>query len=153
MIESERKFLVIKEKLPNLNKQSIPVRIITSGYFTQSNPAIRVTYSDKSKICFKAGKGEHRSEFEYDIPVEDAASLMDISPTEISKARYDYEGWEIDCIWIDDSDPKKDIWVCEWEDKPDKSRCPAIKPEWVGEEVTNNLDWSMQALAWKYGKK
>jgi adenylate cyclase len=155
MIEVERKFLVHSDKLPSLVYTKR--HFIEAGYFTKDNVAIRVTCSsDKSKVCFKGPGGEAREEYEYEIPHADAKSLLKLSPTYLQKIRYFYEGWEIDCIFIERSvwlEDGKVIWMAEWEEHEGKLACPNPLPEWIGKEVTGMPEYYNQALAWKYGKK
>lgn len=149
-IERERKFLVDAMKLPTA------VLIgdffeVESGYFTETGPAIRVTHriGGKCKICLKSPGGETRQEFEYIIPEADALAMIKLSPTFLKKARFIFEGWEIDRIPL----PSTVLWVAEWEEHEGKAPFPTQLPEWIIREVTGDHQYSMQALAWKYGRR
>lgn len=169
-IERERKFLVIKDKLPSdFFTRTTGKQAIQTGYFTRGNVAIRVSRknvgqpSEKCKVCFKGPGTEERQEFEYTIPNKDAEALIELAPTFLQKVRYDFEGWEIDCIDISKS-PMNDhlqgkaaegpheIWVAEWEEHEGKAAIPSPLPEWIDREVTEEPRvYSNQALAWKHG--
>jgi len=98
--EIERKFLVDKEKLPSLPN---PYEII-QGYIPSTHATVRVRISnDKAFLTLKGKtKGISRSEFEYQIPLEDAKAILDelcIKPY-IHKKRYlidvGQHTWELD---------------------------------------------------------
>lgn len=148
-LEKERKFLVKPEKLPPLSNG----RIIRSAYFTQAGVAIRVTISSagRQKICVKGPGTLVRQEFEYSIPLEDAERLMLLAPTYITKTRYEYDGWDIDHVFTKDFD----LWIAEFEESDQNGyQFPKHLPEWLDEEVTEKpQEYSMMALAWKYGCK
>lgn len=153
-IEKERKYLVDANLLPN-EVLNAPFFNSEAGYFTKDGVAIRVTMREggKCKVCFKSpGGNETRHEFEYVIPREDAETLMELCPTRIKKTRRDYEGWEIDTVHLGDG---RTMWMAEWEEKEGKPPMPleAVWPKWLLSEVTNYIEYSMQHLAWKYGKK
>ncbi len=151
-LERERKFLVVKEKLPkDLGKG----KRIQTGYFTNDNVAIRVSIgnqgepNEKCKICFKGPGTEERQEFEYTIPNEDAHALIKLSPTYLTKTRYDFEGWEIDCLDL----PTEKFWMAEWEEHEGKAPIPEVKPEWVGYEVTSKIEFTNMRIAWTFPRR
>jgi len=170
VIERERKFLVIKDKLPTDFLAAMPGgKNIQTGYFTRGNVAIRVSRKnvgkpdEKCKVCFKGPGTEERQEFEYTIPNKDAEALIELAPTFLKKVRYDFEGWEVDCIDLSKSPKNEDkdgnmiggpseLWVAEWEEHEGKSPIPDPLPEWIGKEVTEEPRvYSNQALAWEHG--
>ncbi len=159
MIERERKFLVDHTKLPPL-----PVgRIITTGYFTAGDVAIRVSKSSsgKAKICIKGPGTEERQEFEYTIPMEDAEKMLELAPTCLGKCRYDLDGWEIDSIsmpgfFMYDTDPTKashHLWMAEWEEHEGKQPIPDPLPKWITRDVTEAGFYKNSNLAFYYGRK
>lgn len=161
MIERERKFLVDVTKLENLSDfdETVPSVEIASGYFTEPSTgvAIRVTLRDNKigKICIKIGRGIERDEFEYSIPTEDANALLYKCPTMIVKIRYDYAGWEIDQIFIPAGNApvaQDPLWVAEYEEHEGKPPLTVL-PDWVTREVTDDMQFTMQGLAWSHGKK
>ena len=99
MIEIERKFLVDKAKWVAPNKGCY----FQQGYLAQDGCTLRVRIAqDKAYLTIK-GKtiGFSRAEFEYEIPVEDARALMQMSLyPPIEKIRYKVEVggklWEVD---------------------------------------------------------
>lgn len=101
-IEIERKFLVNKKKWQEKVKGS--GELYRQGYLlTDPNKTIRVRQtSDKGFITIKGlSIGATRSEFEYEIPFEEAGVLLDqFSVAELSKIRYkiifEDKLWEID---------------------------------------------------------
>src|SRR5579863_8090256 len=121
-LECERKFLV-SGLLVSFLKDKKP-RFIETGYFTNDLIAIRISLRDDgvtkpfSKICIKGPGTRERMEFEYTIPLDDAKALLQLAPTYLKKFRYDHEGWEIDHF------PDIGLWMAEWEDGPDKGKCP-----------------------------
>lgn len=167
-IERERKFLVTATLLPEAVFAKLEfgdVKNITTGYFTKDGAAVRVSVRDlgtsleKSKFCIKSPGGqEEREEFEYTIPTSDALRMLELSPTLLSKKRIDLDGWEIDCITINLSDEPgspvyTEMWIAEWEETPNKKPFPTERPDWIGAEVTDDVSYSNQALAWKYGRR
>lgn len=101
-IEIERKFLVNHEKWNNLIK---PIgHHYRQGYLVaEPGKTIRVRVTDRcGYITIKGAMvGASRSEFEYEIPKEEAQELLDqFAVSELSKIRYkiEFEGklWEVD---------------------------------------------------------
>lgn len=101
-IEIERKFLIDKEKWQSFEKP--PGENYRQGYLlTDPNKTIRVRQTpDKGFLTIKGlSKGATRSEYEYEIPYEDAEELLNqFSVAELTKKRYkiliDDKLWEID---------------------------------------------------------
>ena len=168
-IERERKFLVIKEKLPEVI--SVMVRqgeghVIQAGYFTQQGTAVRITVKNHDrpgikpvyKVGFKSPGTIERQEFEYNVPPEDALALLDHCPTYLKKERYEYDGWELDCIHINiailgGKQVVHDLWIAEWEEEPGKRKMPNPLPAWIEREVTEDFSFTNQHLAWQFGQK
>ena len=134
--EIERKFLVDKSCLPNNLKGTK----YTQGYISITDSGIvRVRIKgDIGVITIKsAGLGISRDEFEYQIPIDDAKSLLELfNNGVIYKTRYDivYEGkkWEIDQFHRDN----EGLWIAEIELQSEQESFQV--PEWVLEEVTGN---------------
>ena len=103
--EIERKFLVNAPMWHKslLKKQAHRISI-KQGYLTSNaHPTVRVRIKGNKGFITIKGKssGLVRSEFEYEIPQEDAQSMLDeFCPTHISKIRHTFEFkgylWEID---------------------------------------------------------
>ncbi len=134
--EIERKFLVDNSRLPN----NLEGTKYTQGYISiTDNGIVRVRIKgDIAVITIKsAGLGISRDEFEYQIPMDDAKSLLELfNDGVIYKTRYDivYEGkkWEIDQFHKEN----EGLWIAEIELQFENESFEI--PEWVLEEVTGN---------------
>ena len=88
--EIERKYLINKEKWLALDKP--PGQHYRQGYIsTDPKRTIRVRLTDTGAYLTIKGlnPGATRSEFEYEIPIDDAKELLDkFSVAELSKTRY-----------------------------------------------------------------
>jgi len=146
--EIERKFLVLNEDY----KEKAEVVSIQQGFLcADSTGVVRIRIEGmKATITIKGQTtGLERTEFEYEIPLNDAEFLLEnncIRPT-IKKKRYKtvYEGflWEIDKFM----DENEGLVIAEIE-LPETHTTFKI-PEWVGEEVTNNPKYYNASLATK----
>ncbi|WP_417832044.1 CYTH domain-containing protein [Terasakiella sp.] len=134
MMEIERKFLVTG----NGWKNEARAKKISQGYISKDNQCVvRVrSKGNKSFLTIKADRGDiQRLEFEYEIPHEDCAMMLDqLCGDAISKTRYtfDYAGntWEIDEFHgVNDGLIMAEIEL----DTPDQV---FEKPDWVGPEVS-----------------
>ncbi len=134
--EIERKFLVNKSRLPN----NLEGTKYTQGYISITDSGIvRVRIKgDIAVITIKsAGLGIIRDEFEYQIPMDDAKSLLELfNDGVIYKTRYEivYEGkkWEIDQFHKEN----EGLWIAEIELQFENESFEI--PKWVLEEVTGN---------------
>jgi CYTH domain-containing protein len=136
-IEIERKFLLVGEVWKKL-AQGIRYR---QGYLsTTKESTVRVrTIENTGYLTVKGeSQGASRSEFEYEIPVEDANAMLDqlCAKPLIEKNRYKikYEGftWEVDEFFGEN----QGLVVAEVElENEDQAYA---KPEWVGMEVTED---------------
>jgi adenylate cyclase len=146
-IEIERKFLVNKflwEKVkPPKGKEILQCYLFSSE---EGSGRVRIK-SGKGYLTVKgSSKGFSRAEFEYEIPKEDALALMNLFPYRtIAKVRYELmvggKLWEVDEF----IGRNKGLLVAEIELKhADES---FEKPEWVGEEVSEDLKYTNSQLA------
>jgi adenylate cyclase len=138
MNEIERKFLVkehIQEVLNYLEPKSI-----RQGYIMDENgQTVRVrTKGSKGYLTIK-GKtvGITRTEFEYEIPFEDAIQLLDqFCKCELSKDRYQLtfqeKTWEIDVF----KGKLHGLIIAEIELSSETETFD--KPDWLGEEVSHD---------------
>ena len=135
--EIERKFLVNGDEWRKLGKATI----YRQGYLsTVKERVVRVrTIDDKGYLTIKGiSRGATRLEFEYEIPVEDANTMLDelCERPLIEKKRYvvKYGGltWEIDEF----AGENEGLIVAEVEltDENQHVKLPA----WIGEEVTSD---------------
>ena len=132
--EIERKFLVNHSLLPSNMKGCI----YTQSYLSiNENGIIRIRKEgDVSKLTIKTKNiGISRSEFEYDIPMEDYREIATLSISEtVKKTRYKvvYENkvWEVDEF----HEKNKGLWIAEIELQNENESFK--KPEWLLEEIT-----------------
>lgn len=135
--EIERKFLVVSRDY----KQQAEGIYYRQGYLCSSRErVVRVRVAgEKAFLTIKgANQGITRSEYEYEIPVEEAKEILDnlcLKP-DIEKIRYRiaYEGfvWEVDEFM----GLNAGLVVAEIE-LPDEETS-FNKPSWVGEEVSHD---------------
>lgn len=135
--EIERRFLV---KNTSFREKSTGI-LYRQGYLsTDPKAVVRVrTASNKAFISIKGARsGISRSEFEYEIPFEDADEIMrDLCKKPIiKKYRYmiNYKGytWEIDEFL----DENEGLIIAEVELEYEEEPFP--KPDFIGEEVTHD---------------
>ena len=142
-IEIEHKFLVADESW----KGNLQPTYIRQGYLSVQ-PTVRVRiYGDKGFLTIK-GKpvGNVRAEYEYEIPVRDAADMLEsLCPQpQIEKNRYKvhHEGhiWEIDVFF----GANQGLVIAEVElSSPDEE---FVLPVWVGKEVTEDISYTNAQL-------
>lgn len=144
-VEIERKFLVIKEKLPYLHDGEL---ILQSYVPTSNNSTVRVRLCGDTAFLTLKGPthGISRAEFEYPIPAADAHDMLTrlCSPGAIEKTRYqvlnDGMIWEIDVF----AGVNTGLIVAEIELESETQQFKP--PEWVGAEVSADMRYSNQAL-------
>ena len=136
-IEIERRFLL---KNDSWRTQAGAPKVLQQGYFTvEKECAIRVRIvGDDAWLTFKGYISDvSRSEYEYEIPVADAQTMMDtMCPFRLEKHRYEvnYQGFvfEID-EYFGDNAP---LIVAELELPAEDTPFP--RPDWLGEEITSD---------------
>lgn len=137
-IEIERKFLVKDDSWRNLSDQGTGY---SQGYLIGSQKSsVRVRIQGKEAFLnIKSATIDiTRQEFEYEIPLDEATELLETLCDKplISKTRFHlkYENhlWEIDVFEGDN----KGLIVAEIELR-DKNE-PFTKPDWLGEEVSDD---------------
>ncbi|RYD17579.1 MAG: CYTH domain-containing protein, partial [Verrucomicrobiaceae bacterium] len=122
---------------------------LSQGYLTRdSGRTVRVrTSGEKAWLTIKGNsEGIRRSEFEYEIPVEEGRELLGLClPSVIDKTRYEvhFAGhlWEID-VFHGDNDG---LIVAEVEIE-DESVKPELPP-WIGKEVSGEDRYYNSSLA------
>ena len=144
-LEIERKFLVISE---DYQQNSKSVYIKQAYLSADENMAIRVRIEkNQATINIKSKKSERvNHEYEYIIPMDEAISLIKMSPYPIiTKTRYvvEYEGkaWEVDKFHADNDG----LTVAEIE--LDNENEEFGMPPWLGEEVTADYRYLNSNLA------
>lgn len=143
--EIERKFLI---ELSGVGSMGYGSRIKQGYISTADNTAVRIRITETAAYLTLKGenKGATRSEFEYDIPVQDANEIIEelCSGPVIDKTRYlvkhGSHTWEID-VFHGDNDG---LIVAEVELE---SEAEAIDlPAWVTQEVTGETKYYNSCL-------
>ncbi|MEO6813212.1 MAG: CYTH domain-containing protein [Ginsengibacter sp.] len=145
--EIERKYLIDHIKWQQVDKPKGQLYI--QGYLlTDPNKTIRVRLTEKSGFLTIKGLpiGATRSEYEYEIPTEDARELLDNFPiSELSKIRYkitfDNKTWEIDEYRGNNTG----LIVAEIELKSEDEHFTI--PPWVDREITGEEKYYNSNLA------
>jgi adenylate cyclase len=141
-IEIERRFLVLVDKLPDLSE--CHSEIIDQAYFS-SDPWVRVrVYRGNRPRALLTIKGQgtlKRPEVNCEIPAEKAQEMWPLAKSEIHKIRHNYESWEIDEF----TGALAGLWLVEIELEAEDSGFD--KPEWLGQEVTEDIRYSNAYLA------
>lgn len=142
MTEIERKFLV---KSDEFKKQADKKKLIVQAYLnTHPERTIRIRINDNKAFITIKGKssqdGLTRFEWEKEIPLDEAKKLLQIcEPGKIEKYRYHVRAgkhtYEID-EFLEDNDGLV-LAEIELEEEDEQFE----KPEWLGTEVTGNLDY------------
>ena len=150
MIETELKFL---PKNDGWRSQAARHATIKQGYFAKAdgyNVRVRILDGKSAKLTIKSRKlesGISRYEFEYDIPLEDAETMMAefCGKRIVEKTRHyvDYAGhrWEVDEFFGEN----EGLVVAEIELESETE--PFEKPDWVGENVSADSRYGNQRLA------
>lgn len=136
--ETERKFLVRGE----YKKYAVKAINITQGYLSvDPSKTIRIRITDDEafltiKSPRKAGVFS-RGEWEFRIPVDDAADLLEISlPGRVIKTRYIIPAGDFKFEVDEFHDKNEGLVVAEIELRSEEDVFD--KPEWLGEEVTGD---------------
>ena len=146
--EIERKFLVVSDAWRDATDGA---KLCEQGYISSDpeNITVRVRVLGAQGFLTLKGptKGISRSEMEYEIPVEDAATMLRnfCGDRVVSKMRYllksDGFQWEIDEF----SGENQGLIVAEIELKTEDQ--PFEKPDWLGEEVSLDSRYFNAALS------
>ena len=154
-IEIERKFLLKDESWRN-QVSELP-ETLTQGYFLRApgGPTVRVRIADDRAFLTIKGRsrgneGVERSEFEYRLPVPDAAAMLEefCGTRVVKKLRYFLPAdnglcWEID-EYLEEN---QGLFTAEIElPAPDT---PFERPLWLGEEVSGDSRYGNGALSVK----
>lgn len=155
--EYERKFLVLDARWRDAADAGTRMR---QGYLaTNDRASVRVRIEGEvAKLNIKSATlGAARLEFEYDLPLDDADALLELLCARpfVEKTRYlvEHQGhvWEVDVFEGDNSG----LIVAEIElAHPQET---FARPDWVGEEVTEDLRYYNVSLvthpfsAWSRG--
>ncbi|WP_283151361.1 CYTH domain-containing protein [Silvimonas soli] len=143
--EIERKFLLSSEDWRN---QAENATRIAQGYLN-ADPARTVRVRIKGEQGFLTIKGKNegitRAEYEYPIPLGDAAELLQLCPTVLDKTRHEIRNggflWEIDEFAGDNAG----LIVAEIE--LPTADTEFVKPDWLGAEVSGDARYYNSALS------
>ena len=134
--EIERKFLVDQDLLPKniIGEEYIQAYIAIND---QGIVRIRIKGSIALLTIKTSEKGMTRNEFEYEVPLEDAKSLVELFNDKIIyKTRYkitiDKKLWEVDEFHKEN----KGLWLAEIELESENELFSL--PEWIKKEVTGD---------------
>ena len=137
-IEIERKFLLASEDWRNQVVRSSRIRQGYLGKIDRASVRIRIQ-GDKANINIKSATLEmRRLEYEYEIPMDEAIEMLDqlCAQPQIDKTRHIVEQgkhrWEIDEFYADN----QGLVVAEIELADENEAFD--KPDWIGEEVTED---------------
>ena len=146
-IEIERRFLVENE---DWRSQVIASENFNQAYLNESSPEwtirIRIINNNQAYITLKSSlNGFTNYEFEYEIPIQDAIELFNLSKNKITKTRYQLKInkkiWVVDFFYGSNSSLK----IAEIELT---SESESIKiPLWCGQEITGIKSLSNASLA------
>jgi len=146
-IETERKYLVDASAWKKLKK--LKGTLYKQSYIVSTDDCtLRLRLIEKKAYLTVKGKakGMSRPEFEYEIPAKDAKDMlktMGTGGTEKVRFKIRYKGnlWEVDVFRGDN----KGLIVAEIELKHEFQQFE--KPDWVREEVTDDLRYANASLA------
>lgn len=134
--EIERKFLVTSDAFKAEAESATEFEQAYISTDPDATVRLRIIDGSSARLTIKSrNHGAVRHEWEYDIPVDDARSMMMNMPVSamIRKTRYRVGRWEVDCFHA----PCPELTVAEIEltsaDEP-----IGTLPAWIGEEVTGD---------------
>ncbi|MCG8577438.1 MAG: CYTH domain-containing protein [Flavobacteriales bacterium] len=144
-VEIERKFLI---KDDSWREKATDANDIKQGYLNSvAERTVRVRISRGKGILTIKGKNDNlsRLEYEYEIPLKDAESLIDLCEKPIiEKTRHSYfranHHWEIDVF----KGENEGLIVAEVELESEEEELQL--PEWIGEEVSNDSRYYNSSL-------
>ncbi len=140
-MEIEYKFLVDRDIWSKLDKPE--PQLIVQGYISKSvESTVRVRIKGGNGFLTIKGKtvGITRSEFEYEIPIEDAESMIDLfTDKHIRKHRYEItvagKTWEVDEF----HGPLEGLILAELEVESEEEKFET--PNWVTKDVSTDSNY------------
>lgn len=147
-LEIERKFL-LKD---NLWRENIHKTYNIEQGYPEFGPRVRIR-DNQAFLTIKHRKSDITSyEWEYEIPLDDAREMMELSNIKLKKKRHlvkvDNHTWEVD----EYEGAKFDgLIIAEIELQSEDENF--TKPEWAGEEVTGDKRYTNKALAEMFSAK
>lgn len=146
-VEIERKFLVVEEGWRPLVKSSLCIR---QGYLClgMSGPSVRVRRAGPVAFVTIKGDGQvARPEFEYEIPAEDAESMLESLCHRPLVEKTRHEVWHAGVLWHVDEfgGGNGGLVMAEVElSAVDQALC---LPPWIGREVTDDPGYRNSELS------
>jgi len=144
-MEIERKFLLSNDDWRPLG---IPVHYAQGYLVADGERTVRVRVAGTSAFLTIKGKsqGFSRSEFEYEIPVDEALDMLKLCTIPIiekyrTKVLFEYKIWEIDEF----EGENKGLIMAEIELKSEDETF--VVPPWIGQEVTGDIRYFNSNLA------
>lgn len=149
MKEFERKFLL--KYLPLI--ESTPNNIKQGYLFYNDKQYLRIRLAYDNNLAFMCYKENHltdiRDEFEAQVSIEDGIKLFELSSLKLYKTRFKYiHTYEYK---IDIDIYSNDIATVDIEYNGEFPRDFMI-PDFCGEEITNNPEWTTYTIALKLNK-
>jgi adenylate cyclase len=146
-LEIERKFLVASESWRNAVSKVSSVSQVYLAVTDCASVRVRIKNGDTAFLTVKAADaGRIRAEFEYAIPVDDARAMFALRAGKIVEKQrhiviFEGQRWEVD-VFSGDLDG---LVMAELElDDADQQ---FGKPDWLGEEVTDDRRYYNACLA------
>lgn len=144
-VEIERKFLVKNEEWRNQVDESFE---ISQGYLNSSidrNVRVRIKGEQAFLTIKTKTKSITRTEFEYEIPLEDGLQLIDICEKPIIKKRrhliiQNQHTWELDVFELEN----QGLLIAEIELSSEEEQFKT--PSWLGKEVSDDTRYFNSAL-------
>ena len=146
MIEIERKFLV---KSNDWRKQVINSKDFVQGYLAQDNVTVRVRAAgEKGFLTIKSKSyddGLWCKEYEYEIPLNEAKDLLEMSTSKVSKTRHNIKIGDL--IWEIDEFSGANTGLIVAEVELECFNQGVWLPDWIGDEVTGNFKYTNLMLS------
>lgn len=135
-LEIERKFLVAGAGWQGCSVLSVSIRQFYLANTDKAVIRLRIVDDEEAYLTIKSAvKGSTRSEFEYPVPVEDAAAMIDMRQGLVIEKRRHFVPWgalrwEIDVF----EGAHRGLVIAEIE--LPSADTPFEQPDWLGREVT-----------------
>jgi CYTH domain-containing protein len=145
MKEIERKFLLSDGSSIPIPAKFEKFKIKQAYIFADKDKQVRIRLTKtKAVLCVKYTEGLVRDEFEYKIPLKDGKMMYEKSNTKLEKQRLSFkrssEHYDVDTY------PNGYV-VVEVEFKDEEKLNNWVKPNWIGEEITQDSKYSNIVLA------
>jgi CYTH domain-containing protein len=145
MKEIERKFLLAEGASIPIPAKFEKFKIKQAYIFADKDKQVRIRLTKtKAVLCVKYTEGLVRDEFEYKIPLKDGKMMYEKSNTKLEKQRLSFkrssEHYDVDTY------PNGYV-VVEVEFKDEEKLNNWVKPNWIGEEITQDSKYSNIVLA------